>query len=393
METISISARIAAKRFPIARVRLVEEILQKKRFKLARVFLVFFILLNGHAHFFYLFAISVRNFNPYISRVFITRAIQRTQEDALLKTYKNFLADLPITSHSVVWVSQSLHRSMRNWNFPIRKVGSVRINRKFNRIQKNGLEEFLIQNPNLEDLGAWRANLFLPAQGRLLSTKSLLRHQIGSEGMRRPGTRDLSHYIDFLASTTESFDLRILVEEICSNPNISLADLGTVVDFTLISRFRESPIRILEIGGGYGRLAEGFLSNMDSLAFQKFEKYVLVDAIPESISSAKAYLHALARQEKLQITPAWDNSWLESKYDLIINVESFQEMTDSWIEFYSDRIDRVSELGTILYLSNSTSHFNSRGFIPTSVWQQVGNFQSPRHWTSSHSTLVYKKNV
>lgn len=391
MDSIFFTPR--ADRFPSMQVKLVEQLFASKNVWWARFFLIFCMLFNNHAHFSYLFAVSLQRSNTNLCRFFATRAIKRNRDFALLKTYEDFLRDLPINNCPLVLILPKSYDLGSKWVFPKRNIATIKLDRNFNNSQREQLEEFLVKNPKLEDLGAWSANLFLPARGKLLSTNSLLRHQVGSEGIRRPSIKDITNYINFIASETQSLNLEHLIEVVCSNPNISLADLGTVVDLILISRFQKEPLSILEIGGGYGRLAEGLIANINLFESQKLVKYVLVDAIPESISSSCAYLDILSQQNLVDIIPVWDSSWMQLKYNLIINIESFQEMSDSWIDYYSYNIDRVSVPGTILYLSNTTSHFNPRGYSPTEKWKQVETFISPRHWTSKHVTSVYKKIV
>ena len=79
--------------------------------------------------------------------------------------------------------------------------------------------------------------------------------------------------------------------------HIKLTDLGSMMDASLIlsqttlfGLGENRRIRILEIGGGYGRLAEALLANFAD----NIEQYDLVDAIPVSLDSARTYLNKVA---------------------------------------------------------------------------------------------------
>src|SRR4051812_45699710 len=68
-----------------------------------------------------------------------------------------------------------------------------------------------------------------------------------------------------------------------------VADLGTLVDLNFVAAFARRtggrPLRVLEVGGGYGRLAEAFFN-----VFGGQVKWVCVDAVPASLIHANEYL-------------------------------------------------------------------------------------------------------
>lgn len=70
-----------------------------------------------------------------------------------------------------------------------------------------------------------------------------------------------------------------------------VADLRTIMEVSLISEYSNGAEReralFLEVGGGYGRLAEAFLN-----VFQEQVKYVMIDTVPASLYYAYAYLTA-----------------------------------------------------------------------------------------------------
>ena len=125
--------------------------------------------------------------------------------------------------------------------------------------------------------------------------------------------------------------------------HIKLTDLGSMMDASLIlsqttlfGLGENRRIRILEIGGGYGRLAEALLANFAD----NIEQYDLVDAIPVSLDSARTYLNKVAGKAStfpindISIIPSWEFFPENRVYDLVINIESFQEMEIEYIQYW-----------------------------------------------------------
>jgi SAM-dependent methyltransferase len=124
-------------------------------------------------------------------------------------------------------------------------------------------------------------------------------------------------------------------------------------------------IRVLEIGGGYGRLALFFLA-----VFGARCHYVSVDVVPTSL----AYCHQVVRQcfpdlktlsplDASRVSrlsdynfvslPAWNIDLLEPIYDLGVNIHSFQEMEKTSFRFYIAQLASLLVDDALVYTINN----------------------------------------
>lgn len=95
------------------------------------------------------------------------------------------------------------------------------------------------------------------------------------------------------------------------------------------------PLRVLEIGAGYGRNAYVFLS-----LFPRCE-YTIVD-IPPAIDVARAYLGEVCGTERVAfLSPSEATTLPDNSFDLALNISSFHEMTPAQVERYFALIDRA----------------------------------------------------
>jgi putative sugar O-methyltransferase len=106
--------------------------------------------------------------------------------------------------------------------------------------------------------------------------------------------------------------------------------------------YANRPKRILEIGGGYGEIARLWLTNSIAPA----ESYVIVD-IPECLFFAEialktefgdhvGYFDGHDPGTKILLVPIPYLGDLTRPVDLVVNTGSMQEMTDEWIDFYTE---------------------------------------------------------
>jgi len=252
----------------------------------------------------------------------------------------------------------------------------------------------LMQN-NLIDMGAWN-DMSNPIYIENSTTSRFMDDLIGISGMRRPKIKEVREYKLFLKLNNFQFNFFRLYYSVFRK-KILLTDLGTIVDFSIVNSIlnKSNPISVMEIGGGYGRLAYGLLKNREIL------NYILVDPIPSSIALAADYLDKnefafkiinsideqlhrinLLHPSDLKIVP--DNS-----VDLVINIESFQEMTQDWVDAYIDIIDMKTRSNSFFYHSNSFEYKNRFKLNLGAHWKLLTSFNHPRHWTDSHRTEVY----
>jgi hypothetical protein len=151
--------------------------------------------------------------------------------------------------------------------------------------------------------------------------------------------------------------------------------------------YANKPKRILEIGGGYGEIARLWLANTPAPA----ESYVIVD-IPECLFFAEVALRAEFGDQvayfeghdpgtKILLVPIPLLGELTRSADLVVNTGSMQEMTDEWIDFYTQWLAKYD-----------TRYFYSLNYIaqPIEVMGESRNLWSQRlgaEWSTRHLRL------
>jgi putative sugar O-methyltransferase len=190
---------------------------------------------------------------------------------------------------------------------------------------------------------------------------------------------------------------------------LSVADLGTILDVNLICPFIREPAReqlhIIEVGGGYGRLAEAFLN-----LFEGKVKYLLVDAVPSSLMYAREYLSRCNPDWRIgfsydndpldwerfdcYIAPIWALGELGvGDFDVAVNVQGMQEMDQHHVDFYLNWFDAVLREEGIIYLCNRRDHvFRGEWRFPNH-WECLLKTITPRSWTRDFPAEVYRKGV
>jgi SAM-dependent methyltransferase len=162
-----------------------------------------------------------------------------------------------------------------------------------------------------------------------------------------------------------------------------VVDLRTAHDVALMTAHMRAPVdapRVLEVGAGYGRLAEAFLSLPNGA------RYVIVDAVPGSLYYSYAYLRKVlpghsvgsyytdgaerAGEFDCYVVPSWHVDELELEpFDLAVNIASFQEMTDEQVGFYLQLFDRSVGPGGTIYISNSRDYMYPRDYAYPANWK------------------------
>jgi hypothetical protein len=151
--------------------------------------------------------------------------------------------------------------------------------------------------------------------------------------------------------------------------------------------YANKPKRILEIGGGYGEIARLWLINQIAPA----DSYVIVD-IPECLFFAEVALKTEFRDQvgyfegydpgtRILLVPIPYLGNLSRPVDLVVNTGSMQEMTDDWIDFYTQWLTKYD-----------TRYFYSLNYIaqPISVMGESRNLWSQRlgrEWSTRHLRL------
>jgi SAM-dependent methyltransferase len=190
--------------------------------------------------------------------------------------------------------------------------------------------------------------------------------------------------------------------------HLRVADLGTILDLNLMAPFLQAPsdgpLRIVEVGGGYGRLAEAFLN-----IFGDQVRFVLIDAVPGSLLLAYEYLRRcnpalrvgfdylddpfdLERYD-CYIAPSWRIDPIpKASIDLAINVQSMQEMEQHHVDEYLAWFDRALKPGSgIAYFCNRRDHLFRGKYRYPDHWQLLLKKCTPRSWTRDFPAELFRK--
>jgi SAM-dependent methyltransferase len=185
----------------------------------------------------------------------------------------------------------------------------------------------------------------------------------------------------------------------------SMSDLRTVLDVALIRRYvsQMDSLRVLEVGGGYGRLAEAFLQ----LGSPRVT-YLMIDAVPVSLYFAYAYLRQRFPGREIglyyvdpgpdisrydcYIAPVWHFDGLETPlYDVGVNIASMQEMTREQVEWYLALLDRLVREDGIIYLSNTRDYAYGHEYDYPDNWQLVFKENTPLSWSPHYPVEILAK--
>lgn len=205
---------------------------------------------------------------------------------------------------------------------------------------------------------------------------------IGDFGHKKWTEEQLAFWKPFL----EQVDTLKLFEDVQSHPERDwiYTDLSTILNINVLSAFApDSATHILEVGGGYGRLAEAALNVFEGI------KYVMLDAVPGSLLFSYLYMKHQFPDKKIgfyyngdpldmdaydvYICPSWHFERLNTcQYDIAINISSFQEMGQQHVDFYLSLFDACLKDRGLVYLCNSRSY----------VFQ--GEWNYPAHWSKQY---------
>ena len=178
------------------------------------------------------------------------------------------------------------------------------------------------------------------------------------------------------------------------------------------------PLRLLEVGGGYGRGAEA-IAHVLSERGVPFH-YVLLDVVPASLMYACKYLRrAFAgdarvrvgcahagdaydpRRYELYVTTTWHYEALRRRpegaagspppVDAAINTESMQEM-DAWqVHEYLHLMDAAVREGGLVYNSNSRRYIYAGAWRWPSRWRaEYARALPGKAWTRDHRTYIFR---
>ena len=245
------------------------------------------------------------------------------------------------------------------------------------------------------------------------SLQKMMEPFVGSTGLQNINRDVIQEYYSYLKEIDHLGVLLNYFEpngEMKSQANdLLITDLGSIIDINIISAFL-NPVaekyNVLEVGGGYGRLAEVFLNMYD----EKNIKYMLLDVVPASLMYSYLYLSKNFPNLRIgfyynedpfnmdlfdcYIMPAWhfDVSTFAEKFDCCINIQSMQEMNQYHIDYYLSLFNKMLKDGSgIAYISNEKDYiFRGEWNYPRN-WKLLFKTRTPRSWTRNSPTEVFLK--
>jgi hypothetical protein len=258
------------------------------------------------------------------------------------------------------------------------------------------------------DLNAWEHQLNLDVSGDSsefsISNNGTLDNLIGYEGMRSPTLGKIVEYMKFL-NNLDFFDNHpTALADKLSQGELWSTDFGTLLDLAFIESSLTSSNEkkvVFEVGGGYGRLAEGLYQ----FRKESIERYVLIDSIPGSLAAANMYLSKHCPEWKIQllkrgdeldpaskvvICPSWNLGALnELSPNIVINIESIQEVSKAYERFWMNWINSKMSEKTVVYWSNSRSYKNKGDWYIPESWVLNLISETPRSWSNDHLTALF----
>ncbi len=201
---------------------------------------------------------------------------------------------------------------------------------------------------------------------------------------------------DFIQEYNKSQSYKIFVD------HLTISEIGIINEL-----FKEKcKVKILEVGGGYGRLCECIMN-----VFKGQVTYILADSVPISLMYSYLYLTKMLPDFNIgiyyidegkdfleydcYIMPTWkmetifDNNGM--KVDLSINIQSMQEMSQWHVDYFLTFFDKYSDPGSYIYLNNNEEYiFLGNWNIPPN-WKMMFRHQTPWSWSDTCPTTVYLK--
>jgi putative sugar O-methyltransferase len=218
----------------------------------------------------------------------------------------------------------------------------------------------------------------------------------GRAALVNASNEQITEYQQFLDTFCQSGEeyLSQLKSREKRSTSLLVADISIPFDYLMINHFfsgsNSNKNVILEVGGGYGILAEEFLTQHKSDLC-----YILVDAVPESIYYQYEFLKTRFPEKRIGSTlsgdtlaveefdafvlPSWKlNSQKSLSIDIFINIASIQEMPEDVANNYLNFAkERLNENG-LIYFQNSRDFHYRREYDFPSNWMYLFKSKTPR---------------
>lgn len=187
-------------------------------------------------------------------------------------------------------------------------------------------------------------------------------------------------------------------------------DMSTVAEVAIINNLtkNKTSVNVLEIGGGYGRLCEGLMN-----VYGNQMRYILADSVPISLMYSYLFLRQNLpdlrigiyyldqdpdfSQYECFIIPTW---YLEKtieenelNFDLAINIQSMQEMSQWHVDHYLRLFDEKLVQDGLVYLNNNKQYIFRGQWNYPSNWSLLFRHQTPWSWSIDCPTEVFRKTM
>jgi hypothetical protein len=355
----------------------------------------------------------------------IQEALSQTTDPAQRRIYWNQAGSLPwsaLASDLEVFSAGRIGGRGRRaetlrWNFP--EVSPWDVHLDTHLLDMLLEERRRYATPLDGNMAGWERVVAEDAEPERSPAKALrLSDLIGPQGMSAPRVAKVFEHGMFLGNIDDLPWRETLPHESPNADKVLETDLGSQMDLGLIWAARSGtpqcsdPLRVLEVGGGYGRLAEALVANWPGA----IHRHVLVDAVPSSLAAAHAYLTQAVPRARVRvllrgadayggvcdssdgyevtIVPSWNLSLLpREEYNLVVNIESFQEMDPAYVSYWLGLMDERLVDGGLAYISNSRTYVNRTPTELPAGWSIEIQTETPRSWTWDHPTFVCVKGV
>lgn len=261
-----------------------------------------------------------------------------------------------------------------------------------------------------EPSDAWRLNErsdVTYGSEKIIKPEDMLRMWIGGAAIGSPSADLFNQYRSFFKEIGAPSFIRTLCESLI---RLRQYELGTLHDLCMIQialggNAPEMPT-YLEIGGGFGRLADGILHMFEGKA-----KVIMVDAVPESLVGTFSYLSARWGDLKsirlcdepltkadlknfdILIVPTWHakSDLLADSVDIISSVAAMQEMTDEQVSWSIDLCDSALRYNGVVYFAHSRDYVYPRGYRYPEGWRLILKRNTPRSYSIHYPVELFRK--
>lgn len=238
------------------------------------------------------------------------------------------------------------------------------------------------------------------------SAEKMLDAWIGCKGLQSLSEEDIENNKFFLNRVDAIGIFDYISKNGFEEYDYKTRDMATIAEVNMLYasllQTKDDIKYILEIGGGYGRIAEALMNVADGI------KYVMVDAVPGSILYSYEYLKMMLPDKKvgfyylddefnlekydIYVIPAWHFEEKNNyQYDCCINISSMQEMGQGHVDYYLDLFDRVLKENGIAYIQNSHDYIFKGEWNFKNSWERLSMFNTPASWTEYFPTEIFRK--